>query len=246
MMARNLTTLSAVALGASLLLGCKVNPTDPKVANSPAGTECKAPEALICDGDDNNNQTAVIANRGGYWYTFSDMFGTEVWPLQGAKGGTFEMSPGGAENSPYAARFKGTVVAQPSADQYTQAGMGLNFVDPKGPYDASQYGGISFWAKAAPGSVTDVRLKIPDNNTDPDGGVCSECFNDFGMDLKLTNEWQHYVIRFKDLKQEVGWGSPKKFGVDSSSIYGIQFQTKIAEQPFDIWVDQIRFTGCSG
>lgn len=246
MIARNLTTLSAIALGASLFAGCKVDPANPKLANSSAGAACKAPEALICDGDDNNNQTAVIANRGGYWYTFSDMVGTEVWPMAGAKGGTFEMSPGGAENSPYAARFKGMVAAQPSADQYTQAGMGLNFVDPKGPYDASQYGGISFWAKAAPGSVTDVRLKIPDSNTDPDGGVCSECFNDFGMDLKLTNEWQHYIVRFKDLAQLPGWGSPRKFGVDSSRIFGIQFQTNIPEKPFDIWVDQIRFTGCAG
>lgn len=246
MMARNLTTLMAIALGASLLGGCKVDPTNPRQAKSPQGSECKAPEALIDNGDDNDNQTAVIANRGGYWYTFSDMLGTEVWPMAGAKGGTFEMSPGGAESTPYAARFKGVVVPQPSPEQYTQAGMGMNFVDPKGPYDASQYGGISFWAKAAEGSVTDVRLKVPDANTDPDGGVCTECFNDFGFDLKLTNEWQHYVIRFKDLSQMPGWGSPKKFSVDSGRIYGIQFQVQEPSKPFDIWVDQIRFTGCSG
>lgn len=240
---RSLTTLAAALVGTSLTLGCKVNPADPKMANTPDGSKCDSPEAMIDDGDDNDNQTLVVANRGGYWYTFSDMDGTEVWPTAGAKGGTFEMSPGGAENTPYAARFKGKVSL---AESPTQGGMGMNFVDPKGPYDASQYGGISFWAKAGPGSATTMRLKIPDKNTDPDGGVCSECFNDFGMDISLSQEWQHYVVRFKDLAQLPGWGMPKKFGIDKSRIYGIQFQVDQKGKDFDIWVDQLRFTGCSG
>jgi endoglucanase len=243
MNAAPLTKLAPLALGAFLVLGCRVNPGDPKLANSAGGSECKSPEAMLDDGDDNNNQTLVIGNRGGYWYTFSDMDGTEVWPTAGAKGGTFEMSPGGAENTPYAARFKGKVS---TAESPTQAGMGMNFVDPKGGYDASKYGGISFWAKAGPGSVTNIRIKIPDNNTDPDGGVCSECFNDFGMDINLTREWKHYIVRFKDLSQLPGWGMPKKFSVDKSRLYGIQFQVNEKGKNFDIWVDQIRFTGCSG
>src|SRR5690606_20495771 len=100
--------------------------------------------------------------------------------------------------------------------------------------------GISFWAKAGPGSVTNIRLKIPDNNTDPDGGVCSECFNDFGMDINLTREWKHYIVRFKDLSQLPGWGMPKKFSVDKGRLYGIQFQVNEKGKNFDIWVDQIR------
>jgi endoglucanase len=236
-----ITTLSLIA-GGALSVGCKVNPTNPSMENSSAGRACKSPEALICDSDDNDNQSAVAGGRGGYWYTFSDMLGTEVWPLQGAKGGTFEMTPGGAENSPYAAHFKGQVVA---SDQPTQAGMGVNFVDPKGAYDASQYGGISFWAKAGPGSVTSIRLKVPDSLTDPDAGNCSECFNDFGMDLMLSNEWQKYIIPFNKLTQLPGWGKPRGFSVNTSEIFGLQFQVNVAGKPFDIWVDQIRFTGCA-
>lgn len=239
---RSTITVAAVAIGATSLIGCKVNPTDPSLANTSAGSPCKTQEAMIADGDDNNNQTVVIGGRGGYWYTFSDMDGTEIWPTAGAKGGTFEMSPGGAENTPYAARFKGTVAV---AETPVQGGMGMNFLDPKGGYDASQYGGISFWAKAGPGSVTNVRLKVPDANTDPDGGICSECFNDFGINIALTQEWQHYIVPFGALKQLPGWGKPKKMGVDKSRLYGVQFQVDEKGKPFDVWVDQIRFTGCS-
>lgn len=235
-----ITTLTLIA-GAASSVGCKVNPTDPALETSSAGRACNSPEALICDADDNNNQSAVVGGRGGYWYTYSDMLGTEVWPLQGAKGGTFEMSPGGAENSPYAARIKGKVAV---SDQPVQAGAGVNFVDPKGAYDASQYGGISFWAKAGPGSVTKVRLKIPDSLTDPDAGKCSECFNDFGMDLMLSNEWEKYIIPFKKLTQLPGWGKPRGFSVNTSELYGIQFQVNEQDKPFDIWIDQLRFTGC--
>ena len=237
-----LTTTSLI-FGAASSVGCKVNPTDPSLENTSAGKACESPEALIDDGEDNDNQSAVVGNRGGYWYTFSDNLGTEVWPLQGAKGGTFEMSPGGAENTPYAARFKG-VVTTAGPGEYPSAGMGVNMVDPKGPYDASQYKGISFWAKAGPGSVKNVRLKVPDSLTDPDGGKCSECFNDFGMDLTLTNEWQKYIIPFNKLTQLPGWGKPRGFGVNESEIYGLQFQVQEQGKPFDIWIDQIRFTGC--
>ncbi len=224
------------------LPGCKVNPTDPSLANSSAGTACTTPEAVISDNDDNDNQTNVIGGRGGYWYTFSDMEGTEVWPIQGAKGGTFEMTPGGAENSPYAARFKGKVAP---TEGNTQAGMGLNFLDPEGPYDASAYGGISFWAKAGAGSATNVRVKISDINTAPDGGVCSECFNDFGMNISVGSEWQQYILRWGDLSQLPGWGKPRKMGITKSQLYAIQFQVNDKGANFDIWVDQIRFTGCT-
>lgn len=236
------SALTALGISAVVLTGCKVNPADPSLANSAAGAACTTPEAAICDGDDNDNQTIVIGGRGGYWYTFSDMEGTEVWPTQGAKGGTFEMSPGGAENTPYAARFKGKVAA---TEGNTQAGMGMNFLDPEGAYDASAYGGISFWAKAGAGSVTAMRVKISDANTAPDGGVCSECYNDFGMDLQLTNEWKHYILRWGDLTQLPGWGKPRKFSIDASQLYAIQFQVNEKGGNFDIWVDQIRFTGCT-
>ncbi|MCH2109585.1 MAG: hypothetical protein MK135_09660 [Polyangiaceae bacterium] len=231
----------ATASIAAITLGCKVNPTDPSLANSSAGRTCPGLEAMIADCDDNNNQTNVAGGRGGYWYTFADTAGTEVWPTSGALGGTFEMSPGGAENTPYGARFKGTVGVGSGP---MQAGMGLNFLDPKGAYDASAYGGIAFWAKKGPGSVGKMRVKIPDETTDPDAGICSECYNDYGMDITVTENWQRFILPFSKLKQLEGWGKPRGFSVSRDAIFGIQFQVDQQGQAFDIWVDQIQFTGC--
>jgi len=242
-MTRSLWTLTSLAAVTFGLVGCKVNPTDPSLADSADGSACKSQEAVIADGDDNNNQVNVIGGRGGYWYTFAEGASTDVWPTAGSKGGTFEMSPGGAENTPYGARFKGRI---DPGEGNTLAGMGMNFLDPKGGYDASKYGGISFWAKTGAGSASSYRLKIPDINTDPDGGICSECFNDFGMNIEVTGEWQHFIIPFGDLKQLPGWGKPKKFGIQTSRLYGVQFQIDQKGAPFDLMVDQIRFTGCAG
>jgi endoglucanase len=233
-------SVAVVAAGAVFAAGCAVNPKDPNLANTAEGKICAAPEGLIDDGEDSNNATAFVSGRGGYWYTFVDDAGSTVWPTAGAQGGTFEMSPGGAEGTKFAAMFKGKI----GAGAVLFSGMGMNFLDPKGPYDASQYGGISFWAKKGANSTGNVRLKIPDNNTDPDGGVCSECFNDFGIDLKLSTEWQRFIVPWKAMKQMKGWGRPRKVAIDNASVYGIQFQVNEAGADYEIYVDEIRFTGC--
>lgn len=236
--------ISTLVMGSLATIGCgKVNPTNPDLARSEEGTACAGPDGLIDDGEDGNNQSFVGGGRGGYWYTFCDDQGTEVWPTAGAQGGTFEMSPGGADSTGMAARYKGTVAAGgPGVNVFS--GMGVNFLDPKDPYDASKYQGVSFWAKKGPGSTGKVRLKVPDVYTDPDGGHCTECFNDLGMDLTLTEEWQLFTVPFYGLKQEKYWGKPKRSEIDSSGIYGLQFQVKEPGAVYDIWVDQIRFTGC--
>lgn len=220
--------------------GCvkKVNVTGDDVKQSPEGKACP-PTAVISDGE-TANATLKHEGRGGYWYTFSDDAGSDVWPTSGAKGGTFEMTPGGAAGTKNAARMKGKI----GTADVVYAGMGLNFLDPKGPYDASKYQGISFWAKKNPGSTANVRLKVPDGATDPDGKICSACFNDFGFDLTLTDEWQHYVIPFRVMKQIKGWGSPHTDGIDKSKIYGMQFQVNEKGAAFDVVIDEIAFTGC--
>jgi endoglucanase len=237
-------TLGAVALGAlALALGAcveKLDPISPTTAALPEGRACPAPIGMISDGE-SANKTNFIQGRGGYWYTFldtKDNGGSDIWPLSGALGGTFEMSEGGADGTAHHARMKGTV----GGGDVVYAGMGLNFVDPKGAYDASKYGGIAFWAKKNPGSTDKVRLKIPDVQTDPDARRCKQCFNDHGASLTLYDQWTLYTVPFRMLKQE-DWG-PKDDGIDASGIYGIQFQVNEKGAPFDISVDQIHFTGC--
>jgi endoglucanase len=222
--------------------GCvkKLDPTSAATRESPQGKVCPPEQGLIADAEDNGNQLATVKGRGGYWYAFADDQGSEVTPLPGSQGGTFSMSEGGAQGSKFSARMQGSV----GGGDTVYVGMGFNFVDPKGPYDAGDYKGLTFWAKKGPGSVANVRLKVPDAATDPDGKLCTDCYNDFGADLTLTEEWQQFTIPFDSMKQLKGWGSPHPETIDVSQIYGVQFQVNEKGRPFDIWVDQIAFTGC--
>jgi endoglucanase len=239
-----LAACGALALGALALgLGActkKIDPIAPETALLPEGRACPAAVGMIADGE-SNNRTSFIQGRGGYWYTFldtKDNGGSEIWPMSGALGGTFEMSEGGANGTKHAARMKGSV----GGGDVVYAGMGMNFVDPKGAYDASKYRGISFWAKKNPGSTDTVRLKVPDVQTDPQGKQCKQCFNDHGLLLTLFDQWTLYTIPFSSMKQE-DWG-PKDNGIDPTGIFGIQFQVNEKGAPFDISVDEIQFTGC--
>jgi len=235
--------LTGVGLSGFLLSlgsGCVMPGQKPVLSSSVEAqvTECDD-EALIDDGEDNNNQGAVKEGRGGYWYTYVDEMGSTVNPPAGSVGGQFTMSEGGAENSQFAARINGTL----ASGGVIFGAMGVNFTDPKDVYDASKYGGISFWAKRGAGSVDTVRVKMPDINTDPEGENCSKCFDDFGADITLTESWKKYVIPFSRLKQQ-GWGDKKRL-VEKSQVFGLQWQAQVPGGSYDIWVDDIRFVGCA-
>jgi endoglucanase len=234
-----LTTFGILALSA-----CSHN--EPGAATGGTGSpgpstvstkECGG-EYVIDDVADANNQIIVQDGRKGYWYTFVDKVGTTISPPAGHK---FIQSPGGANGLQYSAHMLGKVSS--SGDpQY--AGMGFSFMNPKGAYDASKYTGVSFFAKVGTGSQTNVRLKIPDVNTDPDGKVCTECFNDFGLDLELTDQWKKFTIPFAQMSQMDGWGSPQKDHIDKTKLYGMQWQVNKAGASYDIWVSDVQFTGC--
>src|SRR6478672_1889202 len=131
----NVTLALAAIMSLTVGLGaCKkrVAVTGEEVKNSDEGRACPKDVGLISDGENNSNQTAAIQGRGGYWYTFMDDSGSTIVPEAGKNGGTFAMSPGGAGGSQFAAHMSGKVAGGGTV----YAGMGLNFVDPKGTYDA--------------------------------------------------------------------------------------------------------------
>jgi hypothetical protein len=199
---------------------------------APALKDCGA-AALIDDGEDGNNQAAL----GGYWYTFRDKGTTTIVPEAGAiSNAAFTMSEGGHGGS-WAARFHGKI----GTGAIVFGGLGVNFVDPKGQYDASKFAGVSFWARRAENSTGKVRLKVPDVNTDPDGSVCTECFNDFGADFTFTPEWKQYVVPFKSMRQLAGWGAPRKPHITADKVYGLQWQVQVPSANYDIYIDDVRF-----
>jgi endoglucanase len=237
-MKRNACFSAVTLLGGALLLtagGCLRSAEN---AGAAAMREC-GPDGQIDDLEDNNNQNNVAEGRGGYWYTYVDKEGSTVWPEAGEQGGTFTPSEGGY-NSKYAANVKGKIVN----GNVVFGAMGMNFADPKSLYDAGKYVGITFWAKRGASSTPKLRVKLPDVNTDPEGGACSACFNDFGVDLNLGEQWQRYVIPFRELKQEPQWGDRKPH-LNASKVFAIQWQTQAKGNEYDFWVDNIAFI-CKG
>jgi hypothetical protein len=170
--------------------------------------EC-GPDGVIDDLEDNNNQISVIGERGGYWYTYADNKGSTVSPLPGDQGGVFNPVEGG-HDSKFAVEMKGKLAQQ----SIVYAAMGLNFEDPKGAFDASAYEGITFWVRRAPNTIDKLSVKMPDGNTDPDGGICSACFNDYFYTVPVGEKWSRVVLPFRDLHQEPDWGAPRKPHVD--------------------------------
>jgi len=101
--------------------------------------------AMIEDGEDDNNQVIVQEGRSGYVYTFGDKAGSTIAPGEGA----FTMAAAGANGSKHSMHVNGKI----GTAEVVFAGLGVNFIDPKGPYDASKYAGISFsrrWARVRP------------------------------------------------------------------------------------------------
>jgi endoglucanase len=229
-------TLAAAAAIGTAGAGCTPFGMRP-VSDQPVTLKECGPDGVIDDLEDNNNQISVIAERGGYWYTYADKEGSTIWPVQGDQGGTFTPVPGGANNSKFAVQMKGKLAGA----SIVYAAMGLNFLDPKEPFNASKFEGITFFAKRSPSSTSKLIVKIPDGNTDPDGQVCSDCFNDFGATINVGTEWQRYTLPFRDLKQEPHWGAPRKPHLNPSKVYAIHWEAKSSGSEFDFIVDDIAF-----
>jgi hypothetical protein len=185
------------------------------------------------DFEDGNNQLTKLAGRDGYWWVKKDDFGSTV-----------SMMPddGGAGGSEVAMHMMG-ITTSGQGDENWGAGVGVNFVTQGQLYDASKYAGIAFKAKAGPKASRQVRFKIGDANTHPDGKVCTKCWNHFGMDLTLTGEWREYPILFSEVQQEPGWGSPRPESVTPSKLIAIDW-TIGPGQVYDLWIDDLVLLEC--
>lgn len=216
---------------AAVLCGCLTTPPSEsgwsKRARDLVPGACSS-DSLIEDAEDGDNQILEHEGRGGYWYTSVDSEGSSIRPAP------FKISKAaGRAGSKGAARIE---VKMAEAGWSVYASMGFGLAHPTGPYDASKYTGITFWAKGP----AHVRLKVPDLYTAPGGGFCQDCYNDFGIELALTSEWQRYTIPFSWLSQQPGWGDPRP-EVATNAIYALQWQVGSRGRSFDVYVDDIAF-----
>jgi hypothetical protein len=199
-------------------------------AASPAAAgAAKCADPVLDDLEDGDNRGSVAEDRGGYWYSFKDSNGSTLSPE-----GDFKPGDGGAANSKHAAHMSGKM----GGSGVVYAGIGFNLTNPMAPYDLSKASGFCFDAKGTPGPV---RVKVPDVNTAPEGGVCKQCYNDFGVDFSVTADWKPYCFKFSDLKQQSGWGEQKP-AFSKEKAFSVQWQVTTAGKDYDVWVDNIKLT----
>lgn len=205
-----------------------------------------ASQGLIDDFEQNaNGELPQWEGRAGCWYTFNDGAGTTQTPVPLPTGSicSFPYStPGHASDN--AVRTYG------EATSGGWAGMGFDLDCPsnnaaqKQPYDAlgRGYGGLTFWARLGDtaGAATTVRLTLPDRYTDPAGGVCTTCNDNWYVPILLTSAWQKYSIHWTDSGLTRQGNGVPEYAFDPSGIMSVQFQFT-AGYAFDIWVDDLAF-----
>lgn len=223
-------TSASTSAGSSAASGDMVTGIAPKKCS---GDAKPAADGLIDDFEDDNSQLSKSAGRDGYWWTAQDTNGSTIEPKK------FAAASGGA-GSPKAANFKGSTSSENGA---WGVNFGVNFLSEKAPYDGSQYAGISFKAKAGPNSTKKFRFKLGDINTHEDAGVCKDCWNHFGQDITLTEDWKEYRILFAEVKQADGWGKPRPATVTTDKLWNIDFSIGPGAT-YDIWVDDVQFLSC--
>jgi len=187
-------------------------------------------QPLIDDLEDGNIQIPEFDGRMGGWYIYDD--GT---------GGRQQPSPLRVTTESAAV---GTTAIRTYGEGFTSwgAAIGLAFTISEldygnCPYDASAYDGVSFWARGS-GTIR-FHISTMDTATVEEGGRCTgeKCWDDYGIELALEDEWQHFVVRWEDLARG-GWGVDSEF--DPRELLLMHWQQEHALE-FDTWVDDLRF-----
>ncbi len=228
---------SAVVPVSSAALASKADGAVVAIKTCPHGVGA-APNGVIDDAEDGDNRIALVEGRSGYWWSAHDDKGSTIEPT-----GTFKMLEGGAHGSKFAAHVVGKTA--PHEDKAWGSVVGFSLVDNHALYDASKHAGISFFAKVGEKSGSQVRLKVADVNTHPDGRVCKEgCYNDFGKDFDFGHDWQEYQVTFAELKQQEGWGDPRPAAITPNQLVQIAWHLMTPGVEFDLYLDDLRFLDC--
>lgn len=198
---------------------------------------------IISTFEDGTGNVMQVAGRGGAFYMYNDMTGTQTPPpgmLPDARAvmrcdSTYAMCMTGKGFTMWGAGM-GTDLGPTSSA--TDGGTGV-----KQPYDLSMYKGISFWGKSNSAAVS-VRMSIKDANTAPEGGHCDKtmtsgseaCNDDWGKALMFTTDWKPYTVMFSEMRQSM-WG--KAFpAFDAKHAYSVQYQVS-QNIDFDLCIDDV-------
>ena len=238
------------------------------------GADGLYPADLISDFEDVAAATVVMAGtppRNGYWYAFNDdnPAGVDSTCVQVPKAG-----PQTAPNLPPERYFSveppggvhaGSTGSRALRGRWTGcviwgAGIGADllipvvpdggiYMGPRIPYDVTPYKGVTFWARAAVGSDTALRIKFPmrDETKVEDGGDCIEsatnkCGDSFGTKFNMPSDgsWKQFTVRWTDATfVQEGWGKP--FTWRPVAVTSIQIVSVDRVETYDFYVDDISF-----
>jgi hypothetical protein len=251
-----------VALGGSLLLfGC--TSSDDKNPGTDSGTPGKSDanttvkcfsieDDLIAKFDTDSGIKQVDGRQGGF-YLYDD--GSLTGKFEPAKQDDYPIDP--TTGNPECSK-EGSFHTKATGFGVWGAALGTDFMPKtdtgkKGTYNASQYKGVSFWAKAAT-TLKSVQVSFPDVWTD--GGAdpstvdpaVSSCvysamqpefncspylvkldFDDFPNYLgkRIGTEWQRFDIMFADTLQDkynLGYHRPNADRIDTEHLTAMAIQ----------------------
>ena len=183
-----------------------------------------SPESVIDDFEDGDLLLTRVADRSGSWYPFPVSSPTTTGgastkcAARGLQSGHF-LAVGAADG---AVNWNATMV-----DPFTAVI----------PYDASPWGGFSFWIAAGETVTLPFDTTVGINTTDviDAGGVCMTCGDYHLVRIPLTRSWTRWSIRFEDLKQK-GFGVPQ-VALRKDRVVNFIFWPK----QIDLWIDDFRF-----
>ena len=200
-------------------------------------------QSIICNFDDGskNMDPKLYGASGGMWMAISS-----------GGGGTINSDfivAGGANGTPKAAHVFGSLT-----DKGDKAYPGFQLQGKftgSGFYDASNFTGLQFYYKC-PSDDTCIKRRFgiataPTLPTDQGGTCASNCWDHYGTNLLVNDNWAKYTLVFADTKRE-GWGGPVTPPdlVDHltefvSLTWTHQGNNVAGTYNVDYWVDEVEF-----
>jgi hypothetical protein len=185
--------------------------------------------------DNMEDGNATLLETNGDWFVFKDASGGTITP---AKNQPFTMA------TLMPARGDSTRAAAVTVSGFTDwgAAFGFDFSYAAGvrqQADLKEALAVRFWAKAS--KAVNVRLQLPNADTDALGGKCSgtgdnACGAHWSKVFKVGTTWKETTILFSDLRQDLA--GRHVTGFDKQHVYSTFFVIG-PNQSVTVWVDDI-------
>jgi hypothetical protein len=184
---------------------------------------------MIDDFEDGDLLLRPLGGRVGNWYAYGDGSGIATEEIASIKRAA-SLSALHATGMDFTSWGSGVGVDLNN--------MGSGQVD-KETYDASEYSGVTFWARAQDPVM--VTLVLPDGDTDAAGKICTTCDHHYFKSFQFTTEWQRYTVSFADdFPEPEPGGVPKPGPLDPSRLVSVQFRVG-AGATYQFYIDDLAF-----